>query len=332
LRGVPQSGRAKQSFSTLYSLLSTLLILTALLSYGYYRLNQPFLGETLRASVIQGNIPQSQKWDSARTGGILDRYRRLTYQAAKDKPQFIIWPETSVPGDLEGEPILLGTITELAKEVNIPLLIGTIRADDESNKYFNNATLIDKSGDIIKSYSKLHLVPFGEFIPLENVFGFLRNIAPIGDFKRGIEYTVFNLGDVKFSSLICFEDIFPSLVRRFAKNGAGLLINITNDAWFGDTSEPYQHAQASVFRAVELRRAVIRAANTGLSCFINPKGEIIASVKDKVGKEIFVSGYKTAAIPLVKTRSIYTHYGDWLVALCLLFVLTPLIKYYILTS
>jgi len=150
--------------------------------------------------------------------------------------------------------------------------------------------------------------------------------VPIGDFTSGREYTVFTLSTHKFSVLICFEDLFPEISRKFVNRGAGFLVNITNDAWFKKTSSPYQHLQASVFRAVENRVFLVRCANTGVSGFIAPSGKIVALVGDKSGENIFVSGYKSQEIPASKQPlSFYTCYGDIFVAVCALFVLGGII-------
>ena len=156
---------------------------------------------------------------------------------------------------------------------------------------------------------------------------------PIGDFTAGKDFTVLKVQlkreskdnnyswklvkNVRFSPLICFEDIFPDLARGFVRNNIDFLVNITNDAWFGRSSAAYQHAQASIFRAVENRINVLRAANTGLSCFIDQKGRITTSVSDK-GKDLFVSGYKVSEIILSRARTVYSVYGDIFAYACML--------------
>ncbi|MBI5145405.1 MAG: apolipoprotein N-acyltransferase, partial [Candidatus Omnitrophica bacterium] len=201
--------------------------------------------------------------------------------------------------------------------------------------YFNRALLVSAEGEVLNQYDKLHLVPFGEYIPLRKALPFLETVVPIGDFTAGREYTVFkqvtrspgHQVTSQLSVLICFEDLFPELSREFVKKGADFLINITNDAWFKKTSSPYQHLCASVFRAVENRVPVVRAANTGVSGFIAPTGKIITLVQDESGRNIFVDGYKTQEI-LIPERdlSFYTrYYGDIFILLCLVFVIYFLI-------
>lgn len=311
--------------------ISLLVIIALVLGYGYLKLNKEIAGEKLRVCVVQGNIPQEKKWQYDLQPYILGKYLALTRQAAKDSPDIIIWPETSVPGDLEEEPLLFNNVFYLAKEINTDLLVGTIASDE--GDFYNSASLISKKGFVEKRYDKLHLVPFGEYIPWKTIFGFIYDIAPvpIGDFGFGKEYTVFELDEKPgktFSVLICFEDVFSYLSRDFVKRGAKFLVNITNDAWFKQTAEPYQHLQSSVFRAVENRVWVVRAANTGVSCFVSPKGEVISSVKDKdSGKEIFIPGYKTQDIYLADNKSFYLRFGDIFVLCC--FILCLIILFFL---
>lgn len=278
--------------------LVTLFSLVATLAYGYYRLNEKTDVNTLKISVIQGNIPQKQKWDQDYKESILQKYIDLTIEASKDKPDLIIWPETAVPAYFNEDDEVKTRIEELAAGCGIPLLIGAPTTGFKGQRYvsYNSAVLLSGQGQVLEIYDKLHLVPFGEFIPFEEQLPFLRNygrLSESGCFAKGSKYTIFNLGNKKFGVLVCFEDIFPGQVRRFVKEGAGFMVNITNDAWFKKTAAPYQHAQASVFRAIENRVPFVRAANTGLSCFIDPKGRIIRTVSDGNGREIEIAGFLT---------------------------------------
>ena len=229
-----------------------------------------------------------------------------------------------MPGFLENDAFLKEAIKAQARDIKIPLLVGSVSSKD--NQYFNSAILISEEGQFLQKYDKLHLVPFGEYIPLKKIFSFLETVVPIGDFVPGEEYTVFSLdakrhklNAIRFSVLICFEDLFAGLSRQFVKKGAGFLVNITNDAWFGDTSSPEQHLQASVFRAVENRRYLVRAANTGMSGFISPCGRL--DLLKKNNKSTYVSGYKTENIFIAKDRgTIYTRFGDFFILICLVIV------------
>jgi apolipoprotein N-acyltransferase len=241
----------------------------------------------------------------------------LTRLASTDKPDLIIWPETSVPGYLLEEQKLYDEITSLAQERKAALLVGAPIFDRDSGRSLNSAILFSKEGKVKQIHSKLHLVPFGEFVPFENILGFIRNNIVIGDFIPGRTYTLFPVKDnLNFSVLVCFEDIFPDLVRRFVKSGANFMVNITNDAWFKKTSAPYQHLQASVFRAVENRVNVVRAANTGYSGFIAPTGKIINRVHNKE-EEIEIVGYASESLAISHKPTFYTRFGDVFALFCL---------------
>jgi apolipoprotein N-acyltransferase len=241
--------------------------------------------------------------------------------AAATRPDLIVWPETSVPGYLGVEEELTQRLIGLAQDAQRPLLVGSPIPviSPEVLSLQNSAILMDDAGNLVGRYDKLHLVPFGEFIPFERAFPWLRTVLPpIGDFVPGKEYTVFRAPPVPpFSVLICFEDIFPELARRFVQEGAQWLLVITNDAWFGPTAAAYQHAQASTFRAIELRVPIARAANTGWSGCIDPAGRWLGRVRDQDGRELFVAGTHTCEVPLSPAISVYRRWGDWFAWLCL---------------
>ncbi len=315
----PRLGRGRYT-----GLIASGLFLFAALYYGNLRLRNIFTGDPLRVSVVQGNIPQHQKWDPRLKDTIMGTYERLTRAAAREAPDLIVWPETSVP-DFIGDEECARRVTGLAQEVGIPLLAGAMR--EEGRSYYNSALFVSAQGEIASWYDKLHLVPFGEYVPFRTIFSFVDKFTqvPIGDFTKGEDYTVFAFDitrssrdsamirtkrtKVKFSALICFEDIFPEIARGFIRNGAYFLCTITNDAWYLKTAAPYQHAQASVFRAVELRTNMVRAANTGLSCFIDQKGRIVDRVGLR-GADTFVEGFKTHEIILSRARTFYMVFGD----------------------
>jgi apolipoprotein N-acyltransferase len=323
----------------------SIILIFFVLGYGYYRLNSTFTGEKIKVAIIQGNIPQDEKWDRSFTEMILSRYETLTKEAAKGGVDLVIWPETSVPGFLESEKDLLSRVTNVAVDVKAPLLVGAPRYEEnkEGAAYFNSSYLVLKDGSIKSHYDKIHLVPFGEYLPFKNALSFVHKFArrPIGDFTAGKEFTVSRffirrsssegnytfsmLKNVGFSTLICFEDIFPDLTREFVQKGTDFLVNITNDGWFGHSAAAYQHAQNSVFRAVENRINVIRAANIGLSCFIDQKGRITAKVADG-NKDLFVEGYKVQEIVLSRAKTLYNVYGDVFAFLCIFFTVLTMMR------
>lgn len=328
----------KQSRVRISLICAAILFLS--LGYGFYKLNYKSHlsgnGKLFKISVVQGNIPQHLKWNKQAVNFILNNYKELTVTAAKDKPDLIIWPEASVPGVFGQDDVEFSQVFSLAAEQKINLLTGAVA--HFGGNYFNGALFINKSGEPIQTYNKLHLVPFGEYIPLKNIFPFLETIAPIGDIEPGREYTIFRMpvdtfappkaqlgtnpgddGRIGFGVLICFEDLFPELSREFVKRGARFLVNITNDAWYKEGSAPYQHFAASVFRAVENHVYLARAANTGISGFIDPAGRILSIVGDGHGREIFVKGYCSQDIYLMPVKgTVYSRYGDLFIIFCLL--------------
>lgn len=316
-------------FNPLLQTLFVSVMVLLVLFYGHRRIGE--IGKSQRermsATIIQANIPQSQKWDPAFEDYITKTYRQMTLSAAKDNADIMIWPETSVPGYLNKDIRLQSYIRSLAMDADMPLLVGAPLAaqfDDEQIGDYNSAILFSEKGQKLKQYDKIHLVAFGEFVPFERYIPGIRGFLPLtGNFIPGDELTLFDLvkpstkEKISFSVLICFEDIFPDLVRSFVRGGAELLINMTNDAWFGKSAAAYQHAANSVFRAVENRRPFVRSANTGLSCFIDPTGSIYSRVSSG-GEDLFVRGHKTDKVFFVTNGGLtfYSRFGDIFALIC----------------
>ena len=303
-------------------------LLITCFSYGVFKINNKSFEKEIKIAVIQGNIPQDVKWREGSSPYILKEYLHLTKQAAEDNPQLIVWPESSFPEVLDRESYVFDSIVDVARQIKIPLLVGAITA--EGNELYNSALLVSSDGEIVKKYNKLHLVPFGEYLPFKRLFSFVEHIAPapIGDCASGKTYSVFSSesNNEKFSVLICFEDVFSNVARTFANGGAEFLAVITNDAWFKETTAPYQHVQASVFRAVENRIPIIRAANTGVSCFIDSSGKITSRVTDASSeKDIFISGYSSDIVRIPGGGStFYMRYSDLFIVICCMFILISL--------
>jgi apolipoprotein N-acyltransferase len=207
-------------------------------------------------------------------------------------------------------------------EVQAPLLVGSPdRTSGASPRYYNSAFLISPAGEIVQKYDKIHLVPFGEYVPLSSLLFFVHKMATgIGDFSAGEAFTVFEIPGGRFGVLICFETIFPDQVRRYVLGGAGFLVNITNDAWFGDSAAPYQHLSMAALRAVENGVYLVRAANTGISAIVAPSGQILAQ------SDLFVEAALTATMAPQLGGTFYTRRGDlfaWGSILISLFLLAP---------
>ncbi len=269
--------------------------------------------ERLRVAMIQGNIPQEQKWMEEKIEEIIARHIVLTEEANKEHPDLIVWPEAAYPAVMPPDLIQV----DLLKELQKPLLMGVVtyegtipdlwppKPDDSSFAMFNSAVLIEPRGYIAGQYNKVHLVPMGEYIPLKPLFFFMDKISPsFSSFTPGKEFNLLGEGKRKFGVTICYEDLFPEISRTFVRKGADFLVNLTNDAWYDRSSAVFQHFDFSRFRAIENRRAMVRATNTGVSGFFSPTGEVIASAP------VFEEAYVVANIPLGGPKSFYTRLGD----------------------
>ncbi len=289
------------------------LLFTASGLFGWSRI-QTFVPDSLfRVSVLQGNIPQLLKWEGAYKEEILRIYLNLTELASYDAPELIVWPEAAYPGFFNRE-VEAERIKTLVKNIEVPLLVGSPHREETA--YYNSAYLLNNSGEVTGRYDKIRLVPFGEYIPWKPIFGVLEPYADalgVSDFSSGKEFQVFQTraSGPRFSVLICFEDTFPDLARTFVNRGAEFLTVITNDAWFGHSSAPYQHLQASVFRAIENGVPVFRAANSGVSAFITPRGIVAERVKNQEGKDTFVMGGMTYPVAWAREKTFYSQ-GGWL--------------------
>jgi apolipoprotein N-acyltransferase len=266
----------------------------------------------VQVALIQPSIEQTMKWDPAEHARVLDVYEQLTREAGRSHPALILWPETATTLFLRGDPALLMRLAQLSATLDAPLLIGSIdREDGPRGSFLNSAFLLAGQG-IIGKYDKIHLVPFGEYVPLSWLIGFVRSWAEfISDFGTGRVETVFPLDAAPFGVVICYEVIFPELFRAFVARGAAFMVNITNDAWFGRTSGPWQHLAMLPLRAVEHRVGIARAANTGASAFVAPTGRVAQELP------LYARGVLSGAIPLRSGSTLYTRLGDWLAYGCL---------------
>jgi apolipoprotein N-acyltransferase len=297
------------------ALLFLLLVFTVV--YGQVRLREERPGNHITAGVIQGSIEQDMKWEPAYQDAVLQTYRDLSQKAVSSAPSLIVWPETAVPFIFTTDTAYTEKLTGFQKELNTFLLFGSILVKEKRDSRYilsNSAVLLDPDGNVDYTYDKIHLVPFGEYIPLQKFLFFLNKmVAGIGDYAHGERYIKAATPYGEFAPLICYEVIFPGLVRKFFSNGGDFIVNITNDAWFGETTGPYQHFSMAVFRAVENRKPVIRAANTGISGFIDSNGKILSST------ELYQRGFLTEKFRTDTTTSFYSKYGDlfsyiWIVA------------------
>ena len=269
---------------------------------------------TARVAVVQGNIEQSQKWESAFQAATIENYIRLSLSTRPQQPELIVWPESAAPFYFLKEVPPTRMLIEGVVENGTYFLIGApaFELKGRAADYFNRAYLIGPGGEVLGTYDKAHLVPYGEFTPFKEYLPFLGKIVEhVGDFVAGTKGMTLDWQGRKLGIQICYEIIFPELSRLLTKNGAALLVNITNDAWYGTTAGPYQHFSLVVLRAVENRRALARAANTGISGFIDPVGRVLDPTP------LMEEAAVTRALPLLTTETIYTRFGDVFAFLCL---------------
>ena len=263
--------------------------------------------EQKSVAVVQGSIEQSLKWDPDQRIFTMLTYRDLTMAAAGDKPWLVVWPETAAPFFFLNDKTATEWLEEMVRESGSALLFGAPAFEEvgQETHYFNRAYLLDHQGKVLDFYDKVHLVPFGEYVPFQKYLPFIKKLTQAsGDYIAGPESRALTLDGTGVGVLICYESIFPELARGHVEAGADYLAVITNDAWFGRSSAPYQHFSMAVLRAVENRRAVIRAANTGISGLILPSGE----VKETLG--LLERQYLTGSLPRSEIRTIYTAWGD----------------------
>jgi len=303
------------------------LTLAAVWFYGVFRIDTVGMAateaSTKNIAVIQGNIDQMQKWDPAFQIETIDRYVTLSQGETPTGSDLIIWPETSMPFYFGHNVPLTNRVFKGIGNTSADFIISSPAFIRRGNnlEYRNRAFLITPSGKTTGIYDKAHLVPFGEYIPLKKWLPFLGKIvAQVGDFSPGEKGNTLAWEGHHIGMLICYEMIFPYLSRAHTQNQADLLINITNDAWYGKTSAPYQHFSMAVFRAVEQRRSLARSANTGVSGFIDPTGKIIAATP------IFEEAAISAPLPLITISSLYTRFGDWFSLGCVVLLLVMIVR------
>ncbi|MEI8181548.1 MAG: apolipoprotein N-acyltransferase [Desulfomonile sp.] len=295
------------------------IALVTSIAYGYVRL-QAFPAEVqdknhFILSILQGNIPQEIKWEETARQHTFQTYEDLGRIAVQEGAKLLVWPETSVPvlfGDSDSEWRRTAVISQ---DLHVPMLVGapSYRSKGGRTEYYNSAFLVDGSS-LRYRYDKIHLVPFGEYMPLTWLLPLGPGIAAReADYSPGDKMTVMRIqGCPPFSVLICYEAIFPDLARLAVRNGARMLINITNDGWFRDTGAPYQHLAMSGFRSVENRVPLVRAANTGISAAFDPAGRLLGRIP------LQEKGVLTVQVPSsTGADSFYGSFGDVFAWSCL---------------
>ena len=285
--------------------------------------------EHVRVAVIQGNILQDDKWNPALRDAIIGRYVALTRQAIERGATFILWPESSLPVYFEEDGQRANVVRRLATENRVTLLIGSdqrilppgraLTAPEDLDSY-NAAFLIRPDGSTGGVYRKMHLVPFGEYVPLQQLLFFVKPIVEaVSNFTPGTEHTLLPVEGHQASTAICYEVIFGSLMREFVTSGSELLTTITNDAWYGRSSAPYQHWDQAAMRSIENGRYLARAANTGVSGFVDPYGRVLQT------SPLFEQAALVQDVAFITRRTVYTRVGDLIAWLSLAFTVAALL-------
>jgi len=302
------------------------ITVAALFNLGFRQMrNAEPHGRLLNVTLVQPSIPQTLIWDPSKDDDRFQELMRLSEQALTNQTDVLMWPEAAVPKLLRYDKETFEAVTNLAGAHHVWVIVGSDDAarhpsssDPESADYFNASFLISPQGELVERYVKRNLVIFGEYVPLRRWLPFLKYLTPIeGGFTPGISAVPFYLKSlqVKTQVLICFEDIFPHLARAEAEPDIDLLVNLTNDGWFGEGAAQWQQAASGLFRAVENHLPLVRCANNGLTCWVDSRGVLREVFRDERGS-VYGKGFLTAAIPLLPkgvphTLTFYTRHGDW---------------------
>jgi apolipoprotein N-acyltransferase len=286
------------------------LLLAGVGGWGAWRVADGALtrqGEPLRVGLIQGNIAQEDKWNPREARRIFTTYIAMTRDAVRRGAELVIWPESSTPFMFEEDEIGGESLRALAREVRVPILFGSDQVDrsGETLRLYNAAFLVTPTGETAAVYRKMHLVPFGEYIPGKQLLYFVSPLVErMAEFAPGASMVVLPVGDHKINTAICYEVVYPSLIREAVADGSQLLTTITNDAWYGQSSAPYQHFALASMRAIEQGRYLARAANTGISGVVDPYGRIVRQ------SAIFEQAGLVENVRILTTRTIYSRIGD----------------------
>jgi apolipoprotein N-acyltransferase len=285
--------------------------------------HQPRRG-SLKIALVQGNIPQSIKWDPQFLPTSFKIYVDQSELAAREHVDLIVWPEAAAafvfqpddryPPSLAVHADYRQQLLQLARRTGKPILFGApaLQLEDGNVTSYNRAYLVTSNGAVANYYDKIQLVPFGEYIPLKWLFGYFvdKLVVGFGDLAPGHQQTLFDLNGAKLGVLICYESVFPDLSRREVARGADVLVNITNDAWYGESSAPYQLLTMAAMRAVETHTPMVRVANTGISAVIGPTGEITART------DLFTRNTEVETVSWLSQPTFYARFGDVFAELC----------------
>jgi apolipoprotein N-acyltransferase len=266
------------------------------------------IGDPIRVGLVQGNVDQALKMDTtAAASSIFADYLRLTREAIREGADIVLWPESSIPFRMDEDRAAAEELRTIARQARVPILVGSDQIDRTVNppRLYNSAFMIEADGTTGGVYRKIHLVPFGEYVPLQKVFFFAGHLVDaVSDFSPGTEAALLPVNGHLISTSICYEVVYPDLVRQFVAHGSELLTTITNDAWFGASSAPYQHFEQASMRAIEEGRYLVRSANTGISGIVDPYGRVLAA------SPIYEQKVIVGEARFLKTTTFYERHGD----------------------
>lgn len=283
--------------------------------WGSWRIRDAALtraGTPLNVALVQGNVPQTEKWDPAHAEAIFERYLALTHDAAQRNARLVIWPESATPFFFEEDHANGERIRRLVRATGVSLLFGSDQLERGARPaYYNAAFMLKPDGQTAAVYRKMQLVPFGEYVPLKSLLFFVGPLVEgVADFSPGTEMVTLPIDGATISTAICYEIVYPGLVRQAVTGGSQLLTTITNDAWYGYSSAPYQHFLQASMRAIEEGRYLARAANTGISGIVDPYGHVITQSR------LFETTVVTGEIRLLSDLTIYGRIGDLFAYIC----------------
>ena len=315
--------RGRASSFLMAKVVATVLIVVAVITYGMVRTGtieeRMAEADVVSVGIVQGNIPQDQKWQATKAEYNVEVHRRLTKELFESGVDLIVWPEASFTRYVSdkvasADPRAFGLPGESFGK--LPAVMLGVVVSGEGGIAYNSALLFDAKGALLGRYDKTHLVPFGEYVPIRKILFFAKKITSgIGVFQEGVSFDPLVFPKGKLGPLICYEDVFPDISRKLVARGADILVTITNDAWYGWSSAAFQHLALGVFRSVETRRYTVRSANTGVSAFISPTGDIM--MKSPLFERLVMVG----VVHPMTMMSFYVKYGDWFAYACIAYTL-----------
>lgn len=278
------------------------------------------------ATLVQANVPilEGSDWTKEYFDTTLHDLDQASQTAPGNQaPSLIVWPESPAPF-YTSDPSFRSAVSNLAERANAWMLVGSIgirnATPGSSSKYYNSAALVSPQGEWVSRYDKIHLVPFGEYVPFKRIFAFAGGLTKeVGDFTPGNSRAPLAADGTKLGVFICYESIFPDEIRQLAANGAQVLVNISNDGWYGDSGAYAQHLKQARMRAVENTRWLLRDTNTGVTAFIDPLGRVVGTAPRKIRTAV------TAHYALSNETTFYTRHGDWFAYLCAIILIVALL-------